>query len=109
MDCEFLNKRLNVITQRQCSVMSSKKAKEYYLAYAKKLSDKLRNTNRNTEQLLGYIDTFKRVELLRMGFHLDIFITRELLLETVCQDFKDVVKSMRRWDGIENLDYAERY
>jgi hypothetical protein len=106
MNHNFLAERMKVISEYQRSKISTKKDGDYYIAYINKLTSKLVVQACTIDEdilahLLDYITNFERFEYpkIRNG----IFHKPKDAFRLACQDARDVVNSMRRWEGVQDV------
>ncbi len=100
MNIEFFAKYMLTIAKRRHSQLLFKKEKLYYKKYVTKLSYHIQHLETNDiDKALAYVDRFKskQVSLVDNSF----FVKPKNMLSLACEDAKDVLKGMRRYDGVE--------
>jgi hypothetical protein len=111
MDRNFLEERMYVIGNYQKGRIKHQKDREYYLAYLNKITYKIMglaciNYKNATDLLPQYIEDFLRRESRQVKNGL--FTRPKEMLYLACRDANDVVNSMRRWDGVEDVYNVEK-
>jgi hypothetical protein len=110
MDKEFLSQRLKVIFAKQVRLIYFEKEQEYYRAYAEKLRGELFDRVHFSKDMTihtGYVDSFQEREIGRTVF--SWFYRPKNMIKLVCEDAKDVLKSMERFEGVEKYDPNRLY
>lgn len=103
MDLSFFSQYLLTVARFRHSRILLKKEQRYYYRYMLKLSYNLEHLGTNNiDKALEYIDEFefRQGSRVKDGF----FIKPRKVLQLACQDSRDVLKSMERWDGVENWE-----
>jgi hypothetical protein len=98
MDQLFFSKHLLTIARHTHSRILLKKEKLYYYRYIRKLSYHIKHLNRNNlTKAMEYVKAFecKEANRIQNGF----WVRPRKVLFLACQDVKDVLKSMERWEG----------
>jgi hypothetical protein len=107
MDKEFFRQRLLVISQYQKNKIVRPKEQEYYMAYVNKLYTIMLSQPSANDLNDRDIDYFERKE----GFLIKnrLFCNAKNMLHLAYRDVNDVVNSMKRWDGVQDLFDVEKF
>jgi hypothetical protein len=100
MNTTFFLQRLLTIAQYRHSRILLKKERRYYQRYVMKLSYHIEHLyGKNITEAIQYVEEFESRQGSRVknGF----FTKPRKALSLACADVKDVLESMKRWDGIE--------
>ncbi len=99
MDTFFLSQRLLTIARHRHKSIYFKKERLYYYRYMLKLSYNLEYLgNPEVDKALAYVKSFefRQSKRIRNGF----FYKPKRMLALACEDARDVLEGMRRWDGV---------
>src|SRR5580700_4195500 len=99
MDTFFFLKRLFVIAQYRHAHILFKKEQKYYQRYLMKLAYHIETLGTtDIDKALEYSNEFEYKQRLRIknGF----FIKPRKALGLACEDVRDVLQGMKRWEGI---------
>lgn len=99
MDASFFSKSLLTIAQYRHQNILLKKERSYYYRYIMKLSYNIKFLDsKDIAKAIEYVEEFKykQAKRIRDGF----FTKPKKALFLACEDTKDVLEGMRRWDGV---------
>jgi hypothetical protein len=105
VDLEFFSNRLHTIASYQYGYIGLKSEQKYYFRYVKKLRYKLLTLGYNgiseVNRALNLIKSFEEKEQYRVKNGL--LCKPRKALEQACEDCRDVMESMRRYEGVESV------
>lgn len=106
MDKQFLVERMNVIRDHQIKTLDTQQNKVYYRCYFNKLVSKLIVSpyigwDSCTDILLTQADRFEIQEFKYTKNN--FFSSSRNMLGLACRNVKDVISSMRRWEGVHDV------
>jgi len=106
MDKEFLQGRLHTIAKYRLSSIGNRTEREIYWAHIQGLTNACWNSWMDINDALNYIDNLLTNGKLNAKF--GFFVRKLYMLELACKDTKDVVSSMKRWEGTSDTCDPER-
>ena len=99
MDNDFFSKHLLTIARETYVHILFKKERLYYYKYIRKLRyHVIHLSDRSVDNALGYVDAFEYTQSKRIKN--GVFVKPKKMLALACKDVRDVVKSMRRFEGV---------
>ena len=107
MDTTFFSKYLLAIARNRHSKLLFATEQLYYRRYISRLSYNIRYLEtKDINNAISYVNNFENSQRKRVKN--SIFVKPKRMLEFACEDTRDVLQGMWRWDGvgIENEKWA---